>query len=222
MRDITIMVTSATGATYPPFYMTVYAPSRDVPEPDKNMDMVYNCNNVKFGCNPNVTLLGYVSYIHYQTQNQFGDVLGFLTDANPSHAALDTEIPINENWTETYSAPSPMGLPANNWPVDGQCYNASKTCGNQYPIEWEDQLAAASTYSSGVKRSCSRFDYGGPALVPQPIPPQRPLCPTSTLVTKLYNGGWWVGGTTSGTGVKVQSNIWLSYIDHGRHQWSPP
>jgi hypothetical protein len=51
---------------------------------------------------------------------------------------------------------------------------------------------------------------------PAPINVQDPNC---AAVVLMFSGGsgLWVGGNAPQEGVKVQSNTWLKYLDHGRH-----
>lgn len=153
-NDVTLTVVSNSGSTYAPYHLTVFAPARHLHLSDEDVDRAYNCGNDPAGCNPNATL-GYVSFIHYQTKNQFGIVLSInpLGPADPPNASL----PINENWTSSHLTPSPTGEPANNWPVDGQCGNGE--CGPQFPVEWEDEIAAASADTADVTRTRSSIDW---------------------------------------------------------------
>ena len=49
---------------------------------------------------------------------------------------------------------------------------------------------------------------------PQPRSPCSPLCNTKVY---HWNGGWYVGSSTIGRGVRVQTNTWVRYTDHAEH-----
>ncbi len=55
---------------------------------------------------------------------------------------------------------------------------------------------------------------GNPPFNPKPVVPGSPL---STQEVQYDNQGWYVGGQTTGTGIEVQSDVQLWYLDHGRH-----
>jgi hypothetical protein len=57
-------------------------------------------------------------------------------------------------------------------------------------------------------------------------PPARAPCSPNLCNTKVYhwNGEWYVGSATSGSGRRVQTNTWERYTDHAEHtnRVSPP
>jgi hypothetical protein len=111
---------------------------------------------------------------------------------------LPANIEINENWTSGLM----VDFGGTNW---NQADAGSATVA---PANWADEIAGPSI-------------AGPPVPVPVPQAPQNPLGNTAVV---HWSGAWFVGSTTNGSGVKVQTNTWQLYQDHGRHTnvTSPP
>jgi hypothetical protein len=136
---------------------------------------------------------GYQSTIYYKAVDQFGKPL-------PS----DNGVPVNEYW----QAASPS---TSNW-ISQPC-GSSGNCGTPYPNDIADVVGQGEPEAAGG--TCGK-PAAGTMFNPAPINVQDPNC---AAVVLMFSGGsgLWVGGNAPQEGVKVQSNTWLKYLDHGRH-----
>jgi hypothetical protein len=85
------------------------------------------------------------------------------------------------------------------------------------PNNWASPTAGGSYIQSGL----ADFVCVAGGFSPHPIPPGNPL--GSSLINQISQD-WYIGSSSSTSGVHVQSNLQNRYLDHGEHSGisSPP
>jgi hypothetical protein len=101
---------------------------------------------------------------------------------------LPSTVPINENFTTGII----NDYPGTNWIRAGDGGTLVS------PSGWSDQIAGQPVNGA----------------IPAPSPPCSPYC---NVLVHHFNGDWYVGSTIKTKGVKVQTNTWNRFRDHGSH-----